>query len=225
MKPIVHLVDDDESYVRSLARLLEAAGFTTRTYTSAAAFLARPGADGAGCVVTDLQMPDVSGIDLQGRVAASANPLPVLFVTGRGDIPTSVRAMRGGAEDFLTKRAPMEEVLAAVSRALERDAREREQRARQAAVRRRFGVLSQRELDVLGGVVRGMLNKQIAADLGIAERTVKFHRTALTRKLGVSSVAEITLLAREAGLTSVDCAGTEMTRGPAAADSPGLPAE
>lgn len=201
MTPTVHLVDDDESYLRSLARLLQAAGFTVQTHASAAEFLAGHDGDDRGCVVTDLQMPGIGGVELQRIVAESVNPLPVVFVTGRGDIPTSVRAMRDGAEDFLTKRTPMAEVFEAVTRALERDARERQQRVRQESLRERFGALSQRERDVLVRVVQGMLNKQIASDLGIAERTVKFHRTSLTRKLGMSSVAELALMAREAGIT------------------------
>ena len=124
----------------------------------------------------------------------SGNPLPVLFLTGHGDIPTSVRAMRLGAEDFLTKRAPREALLAAVDRALDRDARERAERERVEAARVRFGALSGREREVLEHVLRGRLNKQIAADLGIHERTVKLHRTAITSKVGVQSVAELTQL-------------------------------
>ena len=146
-------------------------------------------------------MPGLSGLDLQAALARTNNPLPVLFLTGHGDIPTSVRAMRQGAEDFLTKRAPKEKLLDAVNRALARDARERAARTRVQALRARFDTLTEREREVLQHVIRGQMNKQIAADLGIHERTVKLHRTAITTKLGVPSVAELTRLAQEAGLS------------------------
>jgi len=145
-------------------------------------------------------MPGMSGHELQAALAQSDNPLPILMLTGYGDIPSSVRAMRDGAEDYLEKTAPHEQLLAAVNRALARNVREREARARQREVRALFAALSPRELEVLGHVVRGRLNKQIAGDLGIHERTVKLHRTAITTKLQVQSVAELTRLADEAGL-------------------------
>jgi two-component system response regulator FixJ len=142
----------------------------------------------------------MNGLDLQSALARTRNPLPTLFLTGQGDIPSSVRAMRGGAEDFLEKSAPKEKLLDAVKRALARDEREREERARQRDLRARFDALSERELEVLGHVVQGRLNKQIADDLGIHERTVKLHRTAITTKLGVPSVAELTRLTLDAAI-------------------------
>jgi len=145
-------------------------------------------------------MPEMNGLDLQAALARTRNPLPVLFLTGHADIPSSVHAMRGGAEDFLEKRAPKENLLDAVRRALARDAREREEQARRCCLHARFDALSTREREVLGHVVQGRLNKQIAGDLGIHERTVKLHRTAITTKLGVPSVAELTRLTQEAGL-------------------------
>ena len=145
-------------------------------------------------------MPGMNGLELQAALAQSRHPLPILFLTGHGDIPSSVRAMRDGAEDFLEKRAPKAQLLGAVKHALARDAQERESRARQREVRARFDPLTKRELEVLGHVVRGQLNKQIAGDLGIHERTVKLHRTAITTKLRVQSVAELTRLTDEAGL-------------------------
>ena len=154
----------------------------------------------SGCVVTDLQMPGMNGLELQAALRRSANPLPVIFLTGQGDIPATVNAMRSGAEDFLTKRAPKEELLAAVERAFQRDAQERQQREQLRSLRRRFDELSQRELEVLAHVVQGRMNKQIAADLNINERTVKLHRTNITRKLAVQSVAELTRLVDEAGM-------------------------
>ena len=196
----VFIVDDDVSFSRSLARFLRAAGYEVATFSAARAFLDYLSADHAGCVVADLQMPDINGLELQTALRQSSNPLPVIFLTGQGDIPSTVRAMRSGAEDFLTKRAPKEELLAAVERALARAAQERRQRTRIGELRRLFDTLSQRELEVLAHVVRGKMNKEIAADLGINERTVKLHRTALTRKLGVNSVAELTRLTEEAGV-------------------------
>jgi two-component system response regulator FixJ len=197
--PIVHVVDDDPSFLVAVARMLRASGFVVKTFASAAEFLAQPELDVPGCVLTDLQMPRVSGLDLQEALAKAGHRMPVVFITGRGDIPTSVHAMRQGAEDFLTKRAPKPELLEAVNRALVRDARERAERARVQRLRARFEVLTEREREVLQHVLRGQLNKQIAADLGIHERTVKLHRTAITTKLGVSSVAELTKLWLEGG--------------------------
>jgi two-component system response regulator FixJ len=200
MTPVVHVVDDDESFLRSVSRLLRASGFAVETYSCAQDFLRRPDPSAPGCVLTDLQMPRQSGLDLQAALARSRNPLPVVFLTSKGDIPTTVRAMRGGAEDFLTKRAPKEQLLAALERALARDGLERAKRGAQAETKSRFATLSERELQVVSGVLRGLLNKEIAEEIGIAERTVKHHRTALMRKMGVQSAAELALLAGEAGM-------------------------
>jgi len=167
---------------------------------SAQDFLDRAAPDRPGCVVTDLQMPGLNGRQLQEQIRQSSNPLPVVFLTGQGDIPTTVSAMRSGAEDFLTKRAPKEELVAAVERALARDARERHQRGHQRELSRRFAELSGREMEVLSHVVRGKMNKEIAADLHINLRTVKLHRTNITRKLNVQSVAGLTRLVDETGV-------------------------
>ena len=145
-------------------------------------------------------MPGLSGLDLQEALAKTKHKLPVVFLSGHGDIPTTVQAMRRGAEDFLTKTAPKEELIDAVKRALARDANERSERARLAAVRALFATLTPRELEVLRHVVRGRLNKEIAWDLAIHERTVKLHRTAITTKLGVHSTAELTKLWIEVGV-------------------------
>jgi FixJ family two-component response regulator len=197
---IVFLVDDDASFLRAVARLLRAQGYVVQTCGSAQELLGRLSAETTGCVVTDLQMPGLSGLDLQQTLARASNPLPVVFLTGQGDIPATVRAMRLGAEDFLTKRAPKEKLFEAVDRALERDASERAQRDRLRSLRERLAALSGREMEVLEQVVRGRLNKQIAADLDINERTVKLHRTNITRRLGVRSVAELTRMVEQAGL-------------------------
>ena len=199
--PVVHLVDDDASVLAAMSRLLRASGFAVMTFGSAAEFLAtREEDDAPGCVLADVRMPGMNGLELQSALARSPHPLPILFLTGHGDIPSSVRAMREGAQDFLEKRAPMEQLLGAVRQALARDAQDRESRARQHELRARFDTLTKRELEVLSHVVRGRLNKQIAGDLDIHERTVKLHRTAITTKLGVQSVAELTRLTDEAGL-------------------------
>jgi FixJ family two-component response regulator len=199
-KPTVHIVDDDASFLAAISRLLRASGFEVRTFSSAADFLGQRDVDAPGCVVADLRMPGMSGFDLQSALTQTSNPLPILFLTGHGDVPSTVRAMRGGAEDFLEKRVPKEEVLDAVRRCLSRDASERQSRAQIDELRARFDALSKRELEVLSHVVQGRLNKQIADDLSIHERTVKLHRTAITTKLGVSSVAELTRVTMEAGI-------------------------
>lgn len=196
----IFIVDDDAPFLRSLSRLLTAVGYSVEAFASAQEFFARPAPERPGCVVADLQMPGTNGLQLQESLRKSANPLPVIFLTGQGDIPTTVNAMRSGAEDFLTKRTPQEELLAAIERAFERDARERQQRRHRRELSSRFDELSEREKEVLSHVVRGKMNKEIAAELNINLRTVKLHRTNLTRKLNVQSVAELTRLADETGM-------------------------
>jgi FixJ family two-component response regulator len=220
-QPTVHLVDDDPSFLAAVSRLMRSHGFAVRAFASATAFLSEREAGASGCVLADVQMPGMNGLELQTALARSDNPLPILLLTGYGDIPSSVRAMREGAEDFLEKTAPHEHLLAAVNRALARDVREREARARQRKVRELFAALTPRELEVLGHVVRGRLNKQIAADLGIHERTVKLHRTAVTTKLHVQSVAELTRLtdeASDAGVVTCPCPAPFSQRSAAPAD-------
>jgi FixJ family two-component response regulator len=201
--PTVFVVDDDPSFLVSIARLLRASRFAVRSFSSAAEFLAQLPAEAAGCVVVDLQMPGMNGLELQEALANTLNPLPLVFLTGHGEVPDAVSAVRRGAEDFLSKRAPREEVLAAVKRALARDAHERAERARVGALRARFEALTERDREVLEHVLRGQLNKQIAGDLGIDERSVKRHRTSIMAKLRVQSVSELTHLVHEAGLASM----------------------
>jgi FixJ family two-component response regulator len=196
----VYVVDDDSSYLLAVCRMLRAAGFETRMFDSGAGLLAQVSPDARGCVVADLQMPDLSGLELQGALARSGALLPVVFLTGQGDIPSSVQAMRQGAVDFLEKGAPQEQLIAAVTRALQRDEADHAAHARREGLRRRFSALTQREREVLQLVVDGRMNKQIAAALGINERTVKLHRSAMTRKVGARSVAELTTLVREANV-------------------------
>jgi len=200
----VFIVDDDASFLRGVERLLRSNGYVTECFSSAGDFLARCPQGATGCVLADLQMPDMDGLALQAALAQSGNALPVVFLTGQGDIPSSVAAMRGGAEDFLVKTAPKEVVIAAIERALARDARERDQRARRHDQQSRFETLTPRERQVLSHVMQGQMNKQIAAELGIDERSVKRHRTNLTRKLEVKSVAELVQLAVELGFGTSD---------------------
>jgi FixJ family two-component response regulator len=197
--PTVYLVDDDDAYLRAISRLLKAGGFATQTFVSARAFLAQLPVDAEGCVIVDLRMPEMDGFKLQAALAQAGHWLPVIFLTGVGDVPTSVQAMRGGAEDFLEKRAPKAAVVAAVQRALQRDAEQRQTHRETREAHRRFEQLSERETEVLGHVLRGAINKEIADVLGICERTVKLHRTNIKAKLGVASVAEIAALAQTAG--------------------------
>ena len=196
----VYIVDDDVSYLRSVARLIEAAGYSVKAFDSAEKFLDQLSPETRGCLLTDLRMPGLDGLDLQEELGGPASPLPVVFISAQGDIPTTVQAMRAGAEDFLTKLCPKEKLLEAIRRAMERGRHERATRDRLHELQTRFSALTPRELQVLERVVQGKLNKQIAEDLGINERTVKLHRTNLTRRLQVQSVAELTRLVEECEL-------------------------
>jgi FixJ family two-component response regulator len=200
----VHLVDDDPAFLAALSRLLRAAGFPVSTSDSGAELLSGVSAVTRGCIVADLDMPGVGGLELQAVLAERDVAMPLIFLTGHGDIPTSVRAMRGGAADFLEKLAPKEQLLAAITRALGRDAELHAARARLQERRRRLGTLTEREREVLALVVRGKMNKQIAATLGIHERTVKLHRTAISSKLGVHGGAQLAVLATDARLLNAD---------------------
>lgn len=198
--PTVFVVDDDESHLSSMERLLRASGYRVECFSSAPALLERLAAPAAGCIVTDLKMPEMDGVGLQRALAATEAPLPIVFLTGHGDIQTGVGAMRDGAEDFLVKSAPAADLLAAIDRALARGRQEEEERARSRELRTRFDRLTPRERDVLTHVLQGLMNKTIAARLGIAERSVKRHRTSIMRKTGVDSVAALVHLAVEAGV-------------------------
>ena len=199
----VFVVDDDPSFRQAIARLLNAAGYVVEMFASAGDFLERHRVESRGCVLADLRMPGPSGLDLQAALGQRANPLPVIFLTGHGDIPTSVHAMRGGAEDFLTKPVKREELLKAVRRALLRDAQNAAARASAGELRGRYERLTPREREVLSLIVAGKLNKEIAGDLGATERTIKAHRANIIAKLEVHSVAELARLAQEAGVAVI----------------------
>jgi FixJ family two-component response regulator len=201
IEPTVHVVDDDPSFVRALSRLLRANGFRVQTYSSAEAFLGRERAGDPGCVIADLRMPAMDGLDLQSALRGMPNTLPILFLTGQAETASIVRAMRGGAEDFLEKTAKLEVLFDAVRRALARDEQAREQRNQHQALQARFNSISSREREVLGHILQGRLNKQIASDLGIHERTVKVHRKSIMVKLKIRSVAALARLSQEAGVS------------------------
>lgn len=189
--PIIHVVDDDVSFRTAVTRLLRAAGYEVCVYPSAADFLlARPFGT-PGCVVLDVNMPGQNGLDCQAELAKLDNTLPIIFLTGHGDIPISVRAMKAGAVDFLTKPVQREELLSAVNNALDRDEALRAVREREQAAQLRFAALTPRERAVFNLVVGGRLNKQIAFELGTSERTVKAHRAKVMEKMQVTSLAEL----------------------------------
>jgi FixJ family two-component response regulator len=196
----VHLVDDDAEFLAATSRLVRKSGFPVVTHPSVADLLARVSPENRGCVVADLVVPEVNGLQLQALLTDRGVMMPVVFLTGHGDIPSSVQAMRRGAVDFLEKLAPREQLIGAIARALERDAEAQVARARREERRRRFDTLTEREREILAQVVRGERNKQIAGRLGVTERTVKLHRAAISTKLGVHSVAQLAILASEARL-------------------------
>ncbi|MBP9146877.1 MAG: response regulator transcription factor [Thermoanaerobaculia bacterium] len=190
-KPLIHVVDDDDSLRSALLLLLSAGGFEARGYGSAGDFLLNPLPDRPGCVLLDLRMPGPSGLDLQEALRDKGIRLPVIFLTGHADVPTSVRAMKTGAVDFLAKPVERETLFEALQRALALDAAGRADRAEASRLRARFANLTPREREVFELVVAGRLNKQIAGQLGIAERTVKADRAQVLAKLGVGSAAEL----------------------------------
>ena len=187
----VTVVDDDVLVLRSLDRLLQSAGFEVRTFSSAGEFLEQRAANDAGCIVMDLSMPGFSGLELQHALADAADERPVIFISGHGSVPSSVEAMKKGAVDFLTKPLDQDKFLAAVRAALQRYSAAHELHAQQAAVTARLATLTPREAEVLARVVEGKLNKQIAAELGTAEKTIKVHRARMMRKMEVDSLAEL----------------------------------
>ena len=195
--PVIHVIDDDASMREALCRLLGASGFDVRAYESAGDFLLTEPGDTPACLLLDIRMPGPSGMDLQRALAQRADAPPVVFLTGYGDIPMSVLAIKRGAVDFLTKPVEREALLAAVLTALERDIARREDDRRQHDLRRDFGTLTARERQVFSQVAVGRLNKQIAASLNTCERTVKAHRAHVMEKLHARSVAELVHIAVE----------------------------
>jgi FixJ family two-component response regulator len=197
----VFLVDDDPRVLRALARLLSMTGFQVRPFLSASEFLRQHQPDCVGCIVADVVMPDMSGLELQQALLHSRRDRPIIFITGQGDVPTSVRAMKQGALDFLTKPVKHRELIAAIRAAVETDRRLRQERQELRSIEARFAALTHRESEVLSRVVEGRLNKQIAHDLGVAEKTIKVHRARVMAKTGARSLAELVRIAHRAGAT------------------------
>jgi FixJ family two-component response regulator len=191
---VVFVVDDDASVREALSSLLRAVGWQVKTFESAAEFLVQPVPVGAACLVLDVRLPGVSGLELQRVLAERGDALPIIFITGHGDIPMSVHAMKAGAVEFLPKPFRERELLDAIELALERDAASLGKRREVADIRERIALLSDRERQVMDLVVKGLLNKQVAAELGIVEITVKVHRRRVMQKLGVSSLPELVRL-------------------------------
>jgi len=192
--PLIHVVDDDEPLRTALLRLLAAAGFEAQGHASAGDFLLYPVPDRPGCLLLDVRMPGPSGLDLQAALPEHGIGLPIIFMTGHADVPSSVRAMKAGAVDFLEKPVQRQDLLDAIGRALARDERQRRERDDRGRLRERFALLSAREQEVLEQVVAGKLNKQIAAALQVSERTIKTLRAQCMDKLGASSSAELGIL-------------------------------
>lgn len=201
---IVHLVDDDSSFRTAMERLLRAAGYVTIAYESVSSFLSTFEGNAPGCILVDLRMPGQSGLDLQEMLLKSNKPIPIIFLTAYGNIPTTVRAMREGAIDFLTKPVKKEILFEAVERALARDAAAREQCAQIQELQTRYQSLTPREREVLTHVIAGKLNKQIAFDLGTTERTIKAHRASIMEKLRIASLAELVRMAQALNIQPAD---------------------
>ena len=199
-EPIVFVVDDDASVCKALDRLIRSVGLKAETFPSAKDFLRREPHNGPSCLVLDIRMPGLSGLDLQRELAAKDYSIPIIFITGHGDIPMSVQAMKAGAVDFLPKPFSDQELLDAIHAALEKDTLAREERAELSNIQRRIGSLTPREHEVFVRVVTGMLNKQIASELGASEKTVKVHHARVMQKMGVQSLAELVHLAEKAGI-------------------------
>lgn len=195
----VYVVDDEPDMLKAVERLLGAAGFSVRTFPSPERFLAQHDDMAPGCIVLDLALPGLNGLELQQALQAQGSSLPIIFLTGRGDIAASVRAMKLGAADFLTKPVDADELIAAVDAALERNREQRADRAEKHLVASRLAALTAREREVFELIAQGRLNKQIAAECGTVEKTIKFHRANLMRKLGVRTVADLVRLAERAG--------------------------
>ena len=195
--PRVFLVDDDASVRKSLARLLKTAGYEAELFASVADFLARAPYDGPCCLVLDVRMPGLTGLDLQEALRAKGQRLSIVFITGYRDVPVSVKAMKAGAVDFLTKPVDAETLLAAIRQAVARTLTDRRRQARVTEIQGRITTLTRREAAVFALVVTGMLNKQIGSELGIGEKTVKVHRARVMEKMQAGSLAELVRLADE----------------------------
>jgi len=201
--PTVFIVDDEAPVRKALSRLLRAAGFVVAAFASPGEFLAQHDLHKPGCLVLDLMMPGIDGIELQRALARKGSVLPIIFITGHGDIPKSVQAMKSGALDFLTKPVNDENLVASIRAAIKRDSVARREQAELFEIRARLASLTPREQEVLDHVVTGKLNKQIADDLGVVEKTIKVHRAHVMEKMKVQSVAELVRLTERARVSSL----------------------
>jgi FixJ family two-component response regulator len=199
---IIAIVDDDASVREALQSLIRSAGWRAETFVSAQEFLGRRGAEPPSCLILDLQLPGLSGIDLQKQMAEIGLEIPIVFLTGHGNIPASVQAMKAGAVEFLTKPLDEQKLLQAIQEAIERDRRTRQQHAEMRELRERYESLTAREQQVMQEVVSGRLNKQIAAELDITEFTVKIHRGHVMRKMRADSLADLVRMAESLGIRS-----------------------
>lgn len=200
-KPVVFVIDDDASIRKALSNLFKSVGFDPRPFASAQDFLEITPPDVPSCIVSDIRMQGLSGIDLQHELVKAKREVPIVFITGHGDVPMSVRAMKSGAVDFLTKPFREQDLLDAVKAGIERDVSRRRNDGAVSGVRRRFDTLTRREQEVMKSVVSGLLNKQIASSMGLSEVTVKVHRSHLMRKMQAKSLAELIHMANLLGMT------------------------
>jgi FixJ family two-component response regulator len=199
-KPVVYVVDDDPSVRKALERLLRSAGHEAMTFTSALEFLDFTHPDGPGCLILDIKMPGLDGLELQDRLAEKGISFPIIFITGHGTVPKSVKAFRAGALDFLQKPFEDRELLEAVSRGIEKDRRVRREQKEMKTLRAKWDTLTPRESEVFRLVATGMLNKQVAFDLGITEKTIKVHRGRVIEKMGAKSLADLVRMAEKLGI-------------------------